>query len=66
MSNIYFHIEGEVFETLAEAQRYRKGNCPSGRIDEIYTDKDFEQFEYNYINERDKGESILDAIEWAR
>jgi hypothetical protein len=65
MSNIYFHIEGEVFETLAEAQRYRKGNCPNGRIDEIYTNKDFEQFENDYINAREQN-SILDSLEWAR
>ena len=65
MSNIYFHIEGEVFETLTEAQRYSKGNCLNGRIDEIYTNKDFEQFENDYINAREQN-SILDSLEWAR
>lgn len=64
--DIFFYIKGRIFETLSQAQNFRKLNCPSGKIEEIYTSRKFEHFEacFNYYKEN--GESDADAIELSR
>lgn len=64
--NTYFYFEGRIFETLHEVQDFRRKNCPNGRIDEIYTSKDFEEFENEFNKAKEEGNSDLDAIELAK
>ena len=64
--NTYFYMEGRIFETLSKAQFFRKLNCPNGKIDEIYTNKTFKEFENNFENYKNQGESDFNAIELSK
>lgn len=63
--NTFYHIEGDVYETLKEAERVKE-QYKMARIDEVETDKDFSSFEAEYERVRKQGNSIEDSLSWAK
>jgi len=64
MSNLYF-VGDEFYTTEDEAKACQK-RFSGARIDEIETSKPYEDFMTAYDTARKEGNSIADAIEWAK
>lgn len=63
--NKYFYFEGNVYETREQANNAAR-NYNIKRIDEIETNKSFEDFENEFDKAKAEGNSDLDSIEWAK
>ena len=63
--NTFYNFEGRNYETLEEVEKAIK-NYTNKKFDEIKTEKTFDEFDNEYDKLRAEGNSILDAIEWAK
>lgn len=62
--NTFYYFESRIFETKKEAEKLAK-NFINKKIEEIKTEKSFDDFEDAYYQLKKDGESDFDAIEWA-
>ena len=63
--NTFYHFEGRIFETVEEVENATK-NYTNKKYDEIKTEKSFDEFDAEFDKLRGEGNSIDDAIEWAK
>lgn len=63
--NTFYHFEDKIFETVEEVENATK-NYANKMYDEIKTDKSFDEFDTEFYKLRGEGNSIDDAIEWAK
>lgn len=63
--NTFYYFEGRIFETKENAEQVAR-NYTSKKIDEIETEKTFDEFENAFDELKEQGNSDLDAIEWAK
>lgn len=63
--NKFYYFEGRIFETKEQAESVTK-NYVTKILDEIETEKSFEEFETIFDELKEQGESDADAIEMAK
>ena len=63
--NTFYYFEGRIYKTLEEVKNATK-NYACKKYDEISTEKSFNDFDDEFDKLRGEGNSIYDAIEWAK
>lgn len=64
--NTFYYFEGRIFETREKAEAEKKRTGYHTSIDEIKTNKSFDEFDDAFDELKAEGNSDLDSIEGAR